>query len=689
MILTLALALTLAQSGQAPQQPSYRWVDTGFDMALFAIDQPAAHQSPALRINDDLISKAGLIPAPTPGYTLSDTIIVETTDLGDLSAIANGSTEAWVELLAGAPGFSLVHTASVADALDLLPVLDAYYGDAAAYLDAERPLSNRALPSDPGFGNQWHLKNNLNTIADANVEGAWNSGYTGTGVVIGVIDGGVQTNHPDLDANYNSTASQSGGASSHGTSCAGVAAAEANNGAGGVGAAYDSQWAKLYYGGSSSNVAAFGYRNDISDIKTNSWGPIDNGTVTYLTSAERSAFESAIATGRGGLGEVFTWAAGNGGLSDRVEYDPYASSRMTIAVGAIGDGDTRSWYNEQGSSMTVVAQSDGNNRGIYTTTTGSTYTSNFGGTSSASPLGAGVVALMLDANPALTWRDVQAVLIESARVNNPSNSLWTTNGAGYDINLNYGFGSVDADAATQLAASWTNLAAEQVVTSGVQQVNQSIPDNNTTGLTQTFTVNTDITIESVELKLNVTHNNVGDLWIKVTSPNGTGSILAKTRPDSRNNYSNYIFTSLRPFGESTVGTWKVEIHDESAGTTGTWSDYTLSFYGHDGGSSGGLALSAPTMVSGSTNTVSVTAGTASANTWLAVSTTGTGSFSIPALGVTLGLSNPMQLGSTQQTDVLGATDFLIAVPAGASGRAYWMQAIQYGSVSNVLNGTVQ
>ena len=75
--------------------------------------------------------------------------------------------------------------------------------------------------------------------------------------------------------------------------------------------------------------------------------------------------------------------------------------------------------------MVVVAHSSGNNRGITTTTTTSTYTSNFGGTSSASPLGAGVVALMLEANPALDWRDVQGVLIESARKNHPSDPDWS------------------------------------------------------------------------------------------------------------------------------------------------------------------------------------------------------------------------------------------------------------------------
>ncbi len=687
LISLILLALPLAQVGQAPNPSALQWVDTGFDRALFEIAEPQAAASPATRINDDLAGKDGIIPPPSAGYTLFATVIVETWDGASLQQTAQSIAESWVEPLLPAPGFQLVHASTVADALLLARDLEAFYGDEAVYLDAARPWSTRALPSDPGFGNQWHLLNTSNPIADVNVEGAWNAGITGQGVVIGVTDGGVYSTHPDLAPNYNSTASLSGGNSNHGTSCAGIAAAAANNGQGGVGAAYGAQWSKQYFGGSSTNVTAFGYRNDINDIKTNSWGPIDNGTISYMTSAERTALENAVASGRGGLGEVFTWAAGNGGTADRVEYDPYASSRLTIAVGAIGDLDTRAWYNEPGSSMTVVTQSDGNNRGIYTTTGGAGYTSNFGGTSAASPLGAGVAALVLEANPALTWRDVKAVLIESARKNDPNNVNWMVNGAGYDVNVHYGFGSIDADAAVQTALTWTNLPPEQALSSGVVAVNQTIPDNDFNGISQTVNIATDIVVEAVEVKLNVSHTNIGDLFVKLISPNGVNSILARQRGDTTNNFNNFIFTSMRQWGESSLGNWTVEIHDESNGVVGTWNDFTLTIYGHDSAGQG-LTLSSPTLTAGASASFQVTNGTPSATTWMAYSLVGPGSFSIPSLGVTLGLSNPQQLGSAQTADSLGAATFPVTVPANATGTSYWMQALQAGKVSNLISGTV-
>jgi hypothetical protein len=102
-----------------------------------------------------------------------------------------------------------------------------------------------------------------------------------------------------------------------------------------------------------------------------------------------------------------------------------------------------------------------------------------------------------------------------------------------------------------------------------------------------------------------------------------------------------------------------------------------------------MTLSSPVVTAGASASFSVANGNANASTWLAYSLTGTGSFNVAALGVTLGLSNPQQIGSMQTTNAVGATDFLISAPAGAAGHAYWVQALQAGEISNVVNGTVQ
>ena len=552
-------------------------VRTGSGIVRFVIDHPGADASSASRLNNDRADKHGVIPAPSAGFVLTNRVVVRTDNEQALGAIVGNSGT--FAPFAPAPGFWIVTTDTVADAVDFAAILDADPRIAEAYVDIDRPKSLRA-PTDPGYPLQWHLNNTSLPIADVNAEPAWALGYVGTGVIIGILEGGWQYNHPDLAANYNAAATQSGGSStSHGTSTAGVAGAVANNGQGGVGVAYGAQISGQIYGSESQTAAAFEYRNDLNDIKSNSWGPWDDGTTTYLSSVERTAIENSIATGRGGLGEIFAWAAGNGDLTDRVEYDPYASSRYTLAIGAIGDLDTRAWYNEQGSSMLVVTQSNGNNRGIYTTTSGSGYTSSFGGTSSASPLGAGVVALMLQANPNLNWRDVQHVLINSTRKCDPTDPDWTTNAAGHDVSYDYGYGAIDAFEAVTLAETWTGIGPEVVADSGVVNVGITIPDNNGVGVTQTFSMPDDIIIESVELILNVTHTYVGDLQIELTAPSGTHSLLAKKRADPRDDYVDYIFTSLRCWDETSSGTWTVKLSDLASSDTGTWDDYRIKVYG--------------------------------------------------------------------------------------------------------------
>jgi len=513
-----------------------------------------------------------------PGYTLYARVIVRAAE-DAVAAVAAERTNVSAGPLAGAPGFWLLEAASVAEAARLADELAADARIAEAYVDVRVPTVLRT-PTDPEYPQQWHLNNSLNPIADVNVEPVWNAGYTGAGVIVGILEGGWEYTHPDLAANFNAQATQPGGSeTSHGTSCAGVVAASADNGLGGVGVAYGAQISGQIYGSSSQNATAFGYRNDLNAIKSNSWGPSDNGRVSTMSSAERAAIETAALTGRDGKGTIFVWAAGNGGTNDRVDYDPYVSSRYTIGVGAIGDLDTRAYYNESGSAMFVVAHSSGNNRSIFTTTAGGGYTAFFGGTSSASPLAAGVIALMLEANPALTWRDVQHVLVRSARQCDPGRPSWTLNAAGRRISYDYGFGAVDALAAVQLAATWRNVRPEVRVDLPVTTVGAPVPDFNTTGISRTATMPQALRLEAVELVMNVTTARVGDLQITITAPTGTESIVATQRNDTTVNYNDYLFTTVRHWDENAAGTWTVTVADRLLGTTATWNSFQLRFYG--------------------------------------------------------------------------------------------------------------
>ncbi|MCH2100375.1 MAG: S8 family serine peptidase [Planctomycetes bacterium] len=663
-------------------------VPSGYGLDTFLIESPDAASSAASRLNGDRVEPGQTTPAPTEGYVLSNQVVVQTDDLELLVDMSREVDENALIKAHALDGFYIVEVQSVVAAIEMTWALEPLFGKGLVHLDVERPISHR-LPNDPRFSNQWHLRNTQRAEADANVEDAWAAGYTGNGVVVGVIDGGVQTGHEDLAANYNSTASLSGRQSSHGTAVAGVIAAVEGNNKGGVGAAYDAQWSKLYYGSSSYTATNFLHRNDINDIKNNSWGPYDDGTIWTISNVEKNALADSVANGRGGLGEIFTWAAGNGGAPDRVDYDPYASSRYTIAVGAIGDRDVRSSYNEKGSSMLVVSHSNGNSRGIDTTDLNG-YTTSFGGTSSSAPLGAGVVALMLDANPSLTWRDVQHVLVHSARKCDPNQSNWSQNGSGHDINYNYGFGAADAGAATALAATWNNVSAEQVYNSGTINYGQQIPDNDENGLQFNINVPDNFTIEHVELILNVDHNTIGDLRIRVTSPAGTKSAFTVPRGDTKNDLNDYIFTSVRSWDEESGGDWTFFIADERGSATGTLIDYKLKIYGNDGSHLGDtFRVVANNLIAGQTATIDVASANPSELCWRGYSLTGLGSYPVPPLGITMDIDSPVQLGNARTTSVAGDASWTPRIPANATGAQVWFQAVQLGNKSSVLPATIQ
>ncbi len=468
-------------------------------------------------------------------------------------------------------------------------------------------FTKRLIPNDPLFGNQWHLQNTGQTGgtsgADANLTSVWDT-FLGTGVVIGIVDDGLEFTHPDLSTNYVAAASfdfndgdadPSPGFLTHGTSAAGVAAATGNNNLGVSGAAPGASLAGLRLIAVNPTddlqAAALIFQNQIIDIYSNSWGPSDAGDVLDGPGPLlNAAFAQSVNSGRGGLGSIYVWAGGNGrGSGDNVNYDGYANSRYTIAVGAIDHNGNQSPYSESGAPLLVTAYSNGAPGAAITTTTvtglgvgGTDYTSGFGGTSSATPLVSGVIALMLEANPNLGWRDVQQVLARSAEQTDPTDPDWTANGAGLMVNHRYGYGAVDALAAVNLAQTWVNVGPEISFASPLQTVNQAIPDNNATGVSSTITVTQPITVESVEVVFSATHARRGDLEVILTSPDGTQSILAEQHADPNANYSSWVFGSMRHMGETSVGDWTLSVRDRNLGSpavTGTFGSWSLNIYG--------------------------------------------------------------------------------------------------------------
>ena len=472
----------------------------------------------------------------------------------------------------------------------------------------------RSLPNDEDFDEQWHLHNTGQTSGlsgeDANVTSVWNS-YTGAGIIISVVDDGLDKDHPDISPNYSPTHSYDwcNGDSDptptsnngHGTAAGGVAAAAGNNTIHVSGAAYDATLAGstlIACGtGDSTDADALSFLNNEIDIYTNSWGPSDNGqTLSAPGPLTLAAFEDDAYNGRNGLGNIITWAAGNGLTSDdNANYDGWANSRFTIAVSAITHYGEQSYYAEPGANILVTAHSNGDGEGITTTDIhddpdissddagydNGNVTNSFGGTSSATPLAAGVIALILDANENLTWRDLQHVLVNSARMNDPNDSSWEINNAGHDVSHKYGFGAVDAGAAVALAENWTNVDTEVNQTFGPFTPSFSIPTSSNSWSEFNVQVTEDISIESIDIIVDIDHSSRGDLDIVLESPNGTQSWLAEEHNDGGNDYSNWLFNTVHHWDESSLGTWILKIRDTTAGSSGTLNSWQMITHGMD------------------------------------------------------------------------------------------------------------
>ena len=473
------------------------------------------------------------------------------------------------------------------------------------------------LPNDPMFDDQWHLLNSGQTNGtpgeDANLPGAWGFyggyGYSGDGITISIIDDGLQADHPDLQPNldlglswdwcYDVSDPTPWGDNAHGTSAAGVAAAAGNNSLYGIGAAYDAMLAgHLLIACSFSDAMSAGAlsaHNNSIDIYSNSWGPSDDGqTLSGPGPLTVAAIENGAMYGRDGLGSIYVWAAGNGlANNDNSNYDGYSNMRQTIAVTAVDHNGQQSWYAEPGANILLAAPSSGDGVGVTTTDiTGSAgyddgnTTDTFGGTSSATPLVSGIIALMLEANPGLTWRDVQHILVESARKNDQNDSSWAENGAGHLVSHKYGFGLVDAVAALEEVMGWDNVPEEHSVWTGMEQVNSTIPDNSTWS---TFDINVTGApnhLESVDVYVNISHSYRGDLYIALESPSGTISYLAEPRADSGSNYDYWRFGTVHNWGEEGDGTWTLWILDSYSGDQGTLEDWGMELHGHFDNSTG-------------------------------------------------------------------------------------------------------
>ncbi|XP_071506796.1 neuroendocrine convertase 2-like [Diadema antillarum] len=458
---------------------------------------------------------------------------------------------------------------------------------------------NRPIPfNDPLWSKQWYLYNNGQKGAtpgmDMNLMPAWKLGYTGKGVVVTIVDDGVDQYHPDLKDNFDKYASYDFNNKSrknnpypdysrpaqvrHGTRCAGEVAAAANNSICGVGVAYEAGIGgiRLLDGDTTDRLTAeaLHFNSSHIDIYSCCWGPADDGKhfamPHYLT---RKAFSEGAKQGRNGKGSIFVWASGNGGnKQDHCGADGYVGNIHTIAISSINDHGRLSYFVESCPAIMAVTLSggpqstmeirDGRFHWNLVTTTDlyGNCTTGFVGTSSAAPLASGMFAIILQANPQLTWRDLQYIITEGSRIPQPYDSGWRINGAGLHVHHQFGFGMLDAGSLVELALTW-ELVGPQLVC----EVNPDWPDSSLSqGSHHNFTLDVACpnvySMEHTVATVSFRSPRRGDISLTLFSPFGTPSeLLAPRRLDSSDEgVVEWPFMSVHNWGEDPNGQWTLQ-----------------------------------------------------------------------------------------------------------------------------------
>jgi len=498
---------------------------------------------------------------------------------------------------------------------------------------------------------------------DMSINQVHEDGILGNGIRIAISDSGIDVNNPDLKANqlsslhrdYSSNVSSNwrGGnpypieEEAHGTAVAGLAAAAGWNGIGSRGVAPSANYAGfLFIGDFHDNTSSYLAKtlDQITgdfDIFNYSYGYTGCQFVpTYQSLID--AYKNGVTNLRNGKGAIYVKAAGN----DYAGYNNECTSGdgtlyfgntntgedqnlpYLILVGALSATGKISTYSTPGSGLWISAAGgeSGTEKPAMLTTDISgcqkgyaskysytgfnkgnsvnpncNYTSLMNGTSSAAPVLSGVVALMLDANDSLTWRDVKHILAVTAdkvdfsvaQMNHPEHKdlaghvydyLYVKNAADYYFSNTYGFGRVNAQAAVNMAKTYVSSFGPYIETSWETDsfTPISIPNQSAAGLERTLNLTTTPGfIESVQITITTNHSHLGDLGLELTSAEGTISKLLLINSNINDaGLSDYIFITNAFYGEDSVGAWKLKVIDAGARGTGTLSSWSIRINGH-------------------------------------------------------------------------------------------------------------
>ncbi|XP_026817052.1 neuroendocrine convertase 1-like isoform X4 [Rhopalosiphum maidis] len=384
----------------------------------------------------------------------------------------------------------------------------------------------------------------------------------------------------------------------HGTRCAGEIAMAANNTKCGVGVAYNAKVGGIVLldGKTDDEMEARALinANSLVDIYSGSWGPKDDGLMVDGPGVvAQMAFEIGATKGRNGRGSIYVFASGNGRmLFDNCASDGYVGNIYTVAISSVTMDGRAPEYAERCAAVIATAYSGGLDNGIKIVTSdiNNTCTLSHTGTSAAAPLAAGVIALALEANGDLTWRDVQHLLVRNCEVGPLlKNSGWSTNAAGFVFNPQFGFGLLNAYKLVKEAISWNTVPEKSICA-----VNFRIPKNRKHFGRAAKFVSTVITngcngcvryLEHVQLCVTIQYPKRGMVEINLRSPKNTTCKMMEPRPldESNRGFFEWKIKSLQFWGEDPIGEWTVFVKDETSnlftGLTGSVEKLRLIMHG--------------------------------------------------------------------------------------------------------------
>lgn len=469
------------------------------------------------------------------------------------------------------------------------------------------PMKNaeeRLNIDDPSFEKQWHLFNPTYPGNDINMADVWYNNITGKGVVVAIVDDGVDYDNPDIKDNFSSEGSWDFNDNTnlpkprlsddyHGTRCAGEIAAVKGNKFCGVGVAYDAKVSGLrILSGpltAEDEAASLIYGMGINDIYSCSWGPSDDGKHLQGPSVlVKKALIKGVNEGRNKKGSIYVFASGNGGhLGDNCNYDGYTNSIYSITIGAIDHKGLHPPYSESCSAVMAVTYSSGSGEYIHSTDIGDKCSDTHGGTSAAAPLAAGIYALLLEANPNLTWRDVQYLSILSSKEVTNQDANLQEGALGKRYSHVYGYGKLDTKNLIDMARNWKNVKPQAWYFTDYKEVNDSTNDP-TKILESVIEVDSEALknsnlerIEHVTITVDVETDIRGQVNIDLVSPTGMISNLAviRERDNSNEGFKNWTFMSVAHWGETGIGQWKIIVKTTVNDNSVKLKRWRLKFFG--------------------------------------------------------------------------------------------------------------